>query len=123
MSAGWLVIGDMQPRPGYCLLLADPLGASLNDLDEPQRVVYCLDVVRIGDALLKVTGADLINYETLGNAAHGLHTHITPRDTNEPSLLRRLPPSLAYPKILARRFDPRKDLPFIEKMREQLDRS
>jgi hypothetical protein len=25
MRSGWLVIGDVQPLPGYCLLLADPV--------------------------------------------------------------------------------------------------
>jgi len=34
MEAGWLVVGDVQPRPGYCLLLADPVVISLNDLPE-----------------------------------------------------------------------------------------
>ncbi len=66
-------------------------------------------MARIGDALLKVTGADRINYETLGNAAPALHTHITPRYLTEPSILRFLPPALAYPKIFARHFDPDKD--------------
>lgn len=32
MRSGWLVIGDVQPLPGYCLLLADPVVPSLNDL-------------------------------------------------------------------------------------------
>jgi hypothetical protein len=25
MASGWLVIGDVQPLPGYCVLLADPV--------------------------------------------------------------------------------------------------
>ncbi len=55
LESGWAVIGDVQPLDGYCLLLADPVVASINELDEPQRVIYNRDMFRIGDALLKVT--------------------------------------------------------------------
>jgi hypothetical protein len=47
MEAGWLVIGDVQPLPGYCVFLAEPVIESLNDR---------------------------INYETLPNAEPALHT-------------------------------------------------
>ena len=120
MRSGWLVVGDVQPRPGYCLLLADPVVPSLNDLPEPDRIAYASDVARIGDALLEVTGAHRINYETLGNAAPALHTHITPRFANEPAMRRRLPPALAWPRIFAPRFDPVKGAAFMERMRAVL---
>ena len=50
MPAGWLVIGDVQPLPGYCLLLADPVVESLNAMDRTQRIQYSLDMVEAGDA-------------------------------------------------------------------------
>lgn len=34
MKSGWLVLGETQPLPGYCQLLADPIVSSLNDLQE-----------------------------------------------------------------------------------------
>lgn len=37
LPSGWAVIGDVQFLPGYCLLLADPVVASLNDLDDARR--------------------------------------------------------------------------------------
>jgi hypothetical protein len=74
MPSGWLVIGDVQPLPGYCLLLADPVVESLNSLDEPGRAIYARDVARVGDALLTVTDAFRINYETWGNTEPALHT-------------------------------------------------
>jgi len=120
MPSGWLVIGDVQPRPGYCLLLADPVVPSLNHLAEADRMVFLDDMARIGDALLQVTGAARINYEILGNAAPSLHAHLTPRYGNEPGFLRRLPPAVAYPRIFARRFDPGVDGAFIEAMRRAL---
>ncbi|MES2725008.1 MAG: hypothetical protein V4656_17785 [Pseudomonadota bacterium] len=121
LPSGWLVIGDVQPLPGYCLLLADPVVESLNALSEAERIAYSLDVVRIGDALLEVTGAERINYETWGNLEPALHTHITPRYANEPSLKRRMAPGRAYSRRFARRFDPARDGEFVRRMCEALD--
>src|SRR5262245_9206714 len=79
LPAGWVVAGDVQPIPGYCLLLPDPVAPDLNSLSEEQRTLYCRDMIRIGDALLKITDAYRINYETWGNLEPALHTHIVPR--------------------------------------------
>jgi hypothetical protein len=68
MKSGWLVVGDVQPLPGYCVFLADPLVESINALDAAARAQYSLDVIRAGDAILASTDAYRINYETLGNA-------------------------------------------------------
>ena len=89
MASGWLVLGDVQPLRGYCVFLADPVVESPNALDEAARVRYSLDVLRAGDALLAVTGAYRINYETLGNSEPSLHTHIIPRYADEPEEKRR----------------------------------
>ena len=68
MSSGWAVMGDVQFLPGYCLLLPDPVVPSLNHLSSSERVLYLQDMVRLGNAMLKVTGASRINYEILGNS-------------------------------------------------------
>jgi hypothetical protein len=34
LKSGWVVIGDVQPIEGYCLLLADPVVKDLNSLNE-----------------------------------------------------------------------------------------
>ena len=117
MPSGWLVMGDNQPLPGYCILLSDPVVESLNALDEVGRTNYSLDAIRAGDALLEVTGAHRINYETWGNAEPSLHTHIMPRYRSEPEDKRRLPVCMAYDWSRARRFNSEVDGPFIQKMR------
>lgn len=122
MSSGWLVIGDVQPLPGYCLLLADPVVESLNAMSEVERTAYCLDTVRVGDALLAATGAYRINYETWGNSEAALHTHIVPRYPSEPDDMRRRPACMAYSWASARKFDPEQDRPFVDEMRRLLDR-
>jgi diadenosine tetraphosphate (Ap4A) HIT family hydrolase len=120
LKSGWLVIGDVQPLPGYCLLLPDPVVKDLNSLSEVDRAIYSLDTIRIGDALLTVTGAYRINYETWGNTEQALHTHITPRYVTEPAEKRGSPFCLSYGWKDARPFDAEKDKPFIDAMRTAL---
>ena len=91
MSSGWAVIGDVQFLRGYCLLLPDPVVPSLNDLAPPARTRFLLDMSRIGDSLLRVTGAYRVNYEILGNAEPELHAHVFPRFRDEPDALRSRP--------------------------------
>lgn len=91
MPSGWAVMGDVQFLPGYCLLLPDPVVASLNDLDATGRVVYLQDMARVGDAVLQATGALRMNYEILGNSEPELHCHIFPRYASEPDDKRRMP--------------------------------
>jgi diadenosine tetraphosphate (Ap4A) HIT family hydrolase len=117
LPSGWLVIGDVQPLPGYCLLLSDPVAESINALDEKERAAYARDMVRIGDALLAATTAYRINYETWGNSEPALHTHIVPRYMSEPEGMRRKPACMSYDWSMARAFDPVLDGPFIAKMR------
>ena len=79
MPSGWAVLGDWQHFPGYSLLLADPIAPDLNSLDRDQRAGFLLDMARLGDAILTVTGARRINYEILGNSDTALHAHVFPR--------------------------------------------
>jgi diadenosine tetraphosphate (Ap4A) HIT family hydrolase len=123
MKSGWLVIGDVQPLPGYCVLLADPLVESINALDDARRIQYSLDVIRAGDALLAVTDAYRVNYETLSNSEPALHTHVIPRYRTEPDEKRRRVAWLVYDWATARRFDPVQDGSFVERMRMHLNSS
>ncbi len=91
MPSGWAVMGDVQFLPGYCLLLPDPVVASLNDLDADARATYLLDMARIGDAVLQATGALRMSYEILGNSEPELHCHIFPRYASEPDDKRKMP--------------------------------
>ena len=123
MKSGWLVIGDVRPLPGYCVLLADPVVESINAMDRAQRSQYSLDVIRAGDALLAVADAYRINYETLGNSEPALHTHIIPRYRTEPDEKRGRVAWLVYDWATARRFDPIQVGPFVERMRGHLNSS
>lgn len=91
LSSGWVVLGDVQVLRGWCLLLPDPVVSSLNDLGDADRAAFLYDMARLGDAILKVTGAERINYEILGNSQPELHAHVIPRYADEPAERRRLP--------------------------------
>ncbi len=122
LVSGWAMVSETQPVDGYCLLFSDPVVTDLNALSESARAQYCLDMIRIGDALLKIKGATRINYETWGNLDPALHTHIVPRYANEPADKRVLPVCKGYDASTARRFDPEKERGFIEAMRKYLAR-
>lgn len=122
MSSGWLVLGDMQFHRGYCILLADPVVGSLNDLNREQRAAYLCDMALAGDALLEVTGAYRINYAILCNSAPALHAHIVPRYADEPEAQRRMPP-WGYPpeEMAGHEFDAARDRELMQRIRQALD--
>lgn len=64
LPSGGAVIGDVQFLPGCSLLLADPVVASLNDLAVARRAEFPRDLARVEDAILQVTSAERINYES-----------------------------------------------------------
>jgi diadenosine tetraphosphate (Ap4A) HIT family hydrolase len=92
VSSGWVVMGERQVLPGYCLLLPDPVVPHLNALQGDARVEFLADMGMVGDALLTVTGALRVNYAIFGNVEPALHAHIFPRQADEPEPIRTLQP-------------------------------
>ena len=88
LFSGWVVFGERQFLRGYVLLLPDPVVPSLNALGAHERTLFLQDLARLGDAVLKVTGAERINYAILGNLEPALHAHVIPRYADEPADLR-----------------------------------
>lgn len=121
LKSGWVMAAEKQTLPGYCLLFSDPVAPDLNSLSDEARIQYSLDTIRIGDALLAVTEAYKINYETWGNLDPALHTHVVPRYRSEPDEKRVKPMCTVYDPAAAPTFDPQKQIEFIEKMRAYLE--
>jgi diadenosine tetraphosphate (Ap4A) HIT family hydrolase len=88
LFSGWAVFGERQFVRGYALLLPDPVVPNLNALGAKERIAFLSDMSRLGDALLKVTGALRINYAIFGNQEPALHAHVIPRYLDEPEALR-----------------------------------
>ena len=97
MKSGFAVIADSQFLPGYCILLGYPKASSLNELSVEMRAQYLIDMTLIGDAILEVCKPLRINYCTLMNFDHYLHTHIIARYDWEPDEYKTVP-SFFYPK-------------------------
>ncbi len=104
VSSGWVVIGDVQFLPGYCLILPDPVVTDLNALNIEGREAFLREITIVGDALLSVTNSYRINYEILGNTEAALHAHIFPRYMEEQEKLRRHP-AWFYDWENAKKFD------------------
>ena len=121
MKSGWLVLADMQYLSGYCILLADPVVGSLNELGERQRSDFLLDMAKAGDAIQQVTGAYRINYGIMGNSDPALHAHIAPRLFVEPEDMKHNHPWAYPPEVMfGRPFDAERDAGLIRKLRAVL---
>ena len=85
LPGGWAVLGDRQPSAitGCCMLIPDPVVSSVNDLEADPRSAFMNDLVRLGDAVLAVTGAERANYLILCNQVPELHGHVLPRYAEE----------------------------------------
>ena len=123
VPSGWVVMGDIQYLPGYCILLPDPVVPDLNSLNKKQRARYLLDMALIGDALLEVTGAYRINYEILCNTDPFLHAHIFPRYMSEPEHLRKIPVwSYERENMPLNKFDVERDKKLMQKIGQAIQR-
>jgi diadenosine tetraphosphate (Ap4A) HIT family hydrolase len=123
MPSGWVVLCDMQFLSGYCILLADPVVSSLNDLNRTQRADFLCDMAIVGDALLKVAGAYRINYAIAGNTDPYLHAHIVPRYLTEPEELRKgLPWSHPKEEMDSLLFNYERDKQLMQLLRQAIEK-
>jgi diadenosine tetraphosphate (Ap4A) HIT family hydrolase len=121
LYSGWAVFGERQFLRGYALLLPDPVVPNLNSLGAQERTTFLLDMARLGDALLKVTGALRINYAIYGNQDRALHAHVIPRYADEPEAMRQQQP-WAYDWSAAPSFDPAACKELGEALHRELER-
>ena len=121
MPSGWAVLGDTQISPGYSILLSDPVVPDLNALPIEDRAAFLRDMSIVGDALLEVTEAALINYEILGNTDRALHAHIVPRYADEPDEKRRRPIWFADMSN-SPKFDVERDKDLMQKLADSIQR-
>ena len=79
LKSGYVVIGDTQFLPGYCVLLYKEKVSSLNELSIEDREQFLLDMTIVGDAINEIYKPSRVNYEVLGNLDEYVHAHIFPR--------------------------------------------
>jgi diadenosine tetraphosphate (Ap4A) HIT family hydrolase len=121
VPSGWVFLCGMQFLRGYCVLQADPVVESINALGECQRTQFLNDMLRVGDAILEVTGAYRVNYMIAGNSDPVLHVHIVPRYMSEPEDLRKgLPWSHPDAYAESTRIDYVRDAPLMADLRRAI---
>lgn len=96
MRSGFAVMSDTQFLEGYSILIAYPEAKSLNELSIEARQTFLTDMTLLGDAIMRATECDRINYGIYGNQDRYLHAHVVPRYETEPDHLRVIPPH-SYP--------------------------
>lgn len=116
LPSGWVVLGNQQAMRGYAILLRDPVVPNLNALSPAERQQFLLDMSLIGDAVLQVTGARLINYMILGNQDPALHAHVCPRYAEEPDELRTAGPWVYWPPYPQLVFEEERDRALIAQL-------
>lgn len=117
VPSGWVFLADMQYLRGYCILMADPLVDSINNLEEPARSLFLSDMAVVGDALMQVTRAYRINYAILGNSDPVLHAHIVPRYADEPEQYLHNTPWSYPPEVIdGVGFDAERDRPLLQEL-------
>jgi diadenosine tetraphosphate (Ap4A) HIT family hydrolase len=120
MDSGWAVLGQSQFLRGYSLLLPDPVVPHLNAMESVHRELFLMDMARLGDAVLDVTGALRINYAMFGNVEPALHAHVVPRFVDEVESMRTAHPWM-YDWTAAPQFDPLQDGELQQQLRARLD--
>lgn len=91
LKGSYVVFGDVQFLPGYCVLLPKREVKLLNDLTIEERQDYLLDMSLVGDAMMKALNPTRVNYEILGNKDHFLHAHLFPRYEWEDEAVKYMP--------------------------------
>jgi diadenosine tetraphosphate (Ap4A) HIT family hydrolase len=97
LESGFVVLGDSQMLPGYCVLLAYPVVESLEALPFQKRLMFLREMTVLGQAVQEVYKADRINHGIFCNYDLYLHAHVWARYAHEPDE-RRIHPVWFYPK-------------------------
>lgn len=96
LESGFVVLGDSQMLPGYCVLLAYPIVESLEALPFDKRVIFLRDMAMLGQAIQDICQCYKINHGVFGNFDLYLHAHVWARYVHEVEE-RRIHPVWLYP--------------------------
>ena len=96
MPSGRAALGDSQLLRGYCLLIAEPEVASLNDLPLEDQMIFLRDMALLGRAVQDVTRCARVNYSVYGNTDPFLHAHVFARYASEDAGKAKMPVWLSY---------------------------
>lgn len=79
----FLIVGEHQTFPGYCILVLKNHTVELFDLDTQTQVEFQGELVASTHAIQKTFSADKMNVSSYGNMTPHLHWHIFPRKKSD----------------------------------------
>lgn len=83
----YLVVGDHQTYPGYCVLLAKEHVRELHDLPEGKSQALYGELMQASQAIAKAYKPWKLNHASYGNMVPHIHWHIFPRYDSDPHKL------------------------------------
>jgi diadenosine tetraphosphate (Ap4A) HIT family hydrolase len=87
LPRSWMILGDAQFYPGYCVLLAKRHVTELHAMPRGEAHELLDEVLAAGRTLAEVFKPLRLNYECLGNQEPHVHWHIFPRYLDDPMRL------------------------------------
>lgn len=80
----YLILGDHQYYPGYCVLIYKAHVRELHELSSEQQDALNHELMQATLAIVKTCSPWKINHACLGNVDEHIHWHIIPRYLNDP---------------------------------------
>jgi diadenosine tetraphosphate (Ap4A) HIT family hydrolase len=84
LGHSWLLLGDHQAFPGYCVLWSKAHAKELHHLGAAAYAGFMDDLRRASAAVEAATGCWKLNVVSLGNVVQHAHVHLMPRSAFDP---------------------------------------
>lgn len=88
LPASWLLLGDHQALPGYCVLWSKQHVKELHELPPAAYDAFMRDLRRASQAVAQATQCWKLNTVSLGNVVQHAHVHLFPRSAMDPERLK-----------------------------------
>lgn len=88
LPASWLLLGDHQALPGYCVLWSKAHVKELHELEPAAYDAFMRDLRQASAAVAKATACWKLNTVSLGNVVQHAHVHLYPRSAMDPERLK-----------------------------------
>jgi diadenosine tetraphosphate (Ap4A) HIT family hydrolase len=114
----YLMLGEHQFYPGYCVMVLKDHHKEMTDIPQPMQVEFFQELMLASKAIEQVMGPKKMNMCSLGNVVPHVHWHFFPRFENDPQFFD--PPWLRIKEFEGAKITPEEGLQTIEKIRNAL---
>jgi diadenosine tetraphosphate (Ap4A) HIT family hydrolase len=114
----WLLLGEHQFFPGYCVLLSKLHYREMTEMPEPQRSEFFQEMMQSSRIIEATFKPKKMNMCSLGNVVDHVHWHFFPRYSEDPGF--QDPPWLRMHLFEAAKITPAEALPLIQQLRSNI---